>query len=449
MMEPETLTQQDKVKRGSQDSWQYFRYMVDFVGFTAEDARAVKESGLIIEKHLPSIVGDFYTHLLRYPPTREHFIQKDGTVDQDYLQKRMLHLTNFWRRTAGGVFDEEYARYIDYVGRAHTSHGADPNIYIAERYVIGQVGFIQHAISSALHADLHEFNPDLEGRASRAWNLLLMVILEMLARAYYDEHEGEKPGKLLQINRDAMVELAVDAYERGLGLNRPPNYKEVFVAPAAEIPDGERKIIQVDDLSIGVFHHQGKWYAVRNHCLHRGGPVATGSLVGDVITCPWHGFQYNLTNGELLVDPATKLDSYRIIEKEDGIYLTIPEPEPGFEMGTLFTEEPAEEAVEERPTLKANQFFARDIPPGKTGLVSVNQQPVAVYNVEGMFYATGELCTHVGGPLDEGKLSGQVIVCPWHGSCFDVTTGEVKCGPATKAVETYPITVEGEIGSVG
>ena len=194
-MEPEALTQQDKVKRGAQDSWKYFRYMVDFVGFTEEDTRAIKQSGLIIEKHLPSIVGDFYTHLLRYPPTREHFIRKDGTVDQDYLQKRMLHLTNFWRRTAGGVFDEEYARYIDYVGRAHTSHGADPNIYIAERYVIGQVGFIQHAISSALHTDLHEYNPDLEVRASRAWNLLLMVILEMLARAYYDEHEGEKPGK--------------------------------------------------------------------------------------------------------------------------------------------------------------------------------------------------------------------------------------------------------------
>ena len=341
-MEPEALTQQEKVKRGAQDSGQYFRYMMDFVGFTEVDAQAVRESGLIIEKHLPNIVADFYTHLLRYPPTREHFLQKDGTVDQDYLQKRMLHLTNFWRRTAGGIFDDEYARYIDYVGRAHTSHGADPNIYIAERYVIGQVGFIQHAISNALHTDLHEFNPDLEGRASRAWNLLLMVILEMLARAYYDEHEAEKPGKLLEINREAMVELAVDTYERGLGLNRPPKYKEIFVASAASIPDGERKIIQVDDLSIGVFHHQGKWFAVRNHCLHRGGPVATGSLVGDVLTCPWHGFQYNLTNGELLVDPATRLETYRRnLRRRMASTCAFPNLGLGFEMGNLFAGGPA------------------------------------------------------------------------------------------------------------
>jgi len=42
-MEPEALTQQDKVKRGAQDSWQYFRYMVDFVGFTEEDVRAIRD----------------------------------------------------------------------------------------------------------------------------------------------------------------------------------------------------------------------------------------------------------------------------------------------------------------------------------------------------------------------------------------------------------------------
>jgi len=54
----------------------------------------------------------------------------------------MRHQTNFWLRTSEGVFDDEYAQYVDYVGRAHTAHGADPNIYIAERYVIGMVGFV-------------------------------------------------------------------------------------------------------------------------------------------------------------------------------------------------------------------------------------------------------------------------------------------------------------------
>ena len=69
-----------------------------------------------------------YAHLLRYPPLRQLFLRADGTIDEPYLKLRMRHLSNFWLRSAEGVFDDEYARYVDYVGRAHTSHGADPNI---------------------------------------------------------------------------------------------------------------------------------------------------------------------------------------------------------------------------------------------------------------------------------------------------------------------------------
>jgi len=144
------LTQDEKIKRGAEDSGRYFRYMAEYVGFSQSDADAIRESGLIIEKYIPDIVAKFYAQLLRYPPTRKYFIRADGSVDQDYLTLRMHHLTNFWRRTASGVYDDEYARYVDYVGRSHTSHGADPNCYIHARYVIGQVGFAQHAISEAI-----------------------------------------------------------------------------------------------------------------------------------------------------------------------------------------------------------------------------------------------------------------------------------------------------------
>ncbi len=144
-------------KQGAEDAGRYFSYMAEFVGFTADDAKIIRQTKPFIENHIPEIVAAFYDHLLRYPPTRQLFLKKDGTLDHDYLQLRMRHLTNFWLRTADGVFDDEFARYIDYVGRAHTSHGADPNIYIAERYVIGQVGFIQHAISDALSKELRRW----------------------------------------------------------------------------------------------------------------------------------------------------------------------------------------------------------------------------------------------------------------------------------------------------
>ncbi len=436
------MTQEDKIKSGAEDSGLYFRYMTEFVGFTPADAETIHQSALIIEKHLPSIVADFYANLLRYPPTRKFFLKKDGSIDQDYLQKRMQHLTNFWRRTAGGVYDDEYARYVDYVGRAHTSHGADPSIYIAERYVIGQVGFIQHAITNALTTELHGFDEDLEHRAVRAWNKLMMVILEMLSRAYGTERELESFDPLHAVDDVPVRKLAVEAYEVGLGLVRPVKTRELLVGPAQEIPEGERKIVQADDITIGVFHHKGGWYALRNHCLHRGGPVATGSLRGDTLVCPWHGFQYNVTNGELLVDPAVKLTMYPVIIQNEQVYLQVPDT------AAVEAESETEATGQGRPPLAENEFTIDEVPPGQTRLVHVAGRPVAVFNVGGAFYATQDACTHAGGPLSEGALENRTITCPLHGSRFDVTTGFVRGGPAKIAIKTFNVTVDGQTGRV-
>ena len=440
-----TNAQQVVKKQGAEDAGRYFKYMAEFVGFTQTDAEAIRESRFIIEKYIPEIVSKFYAHLLRYPPTRKYFLKNDGSVNQEYLQLRMQHLANFWRRTAGGVYDDEYARYVDYVGRAHTSHGADPHIYIPERYVIGQVGLMQHAISEAIIKELHDIDPAWELRALKAWNLLMMVILELLARAYGHEREPETYSPRATIDHEAVLQLAVESYEVGLGMRTSTEPKDVMVGRAEDIPDGERKLVQVDDLSIGVFHHQGDWYAVRNSCLHRGGPVATGSLEGDVLTCPWHGYKYNVTNGELLADPKAKLDMYLVEVRDGELHLQIPVVwRDSIELSIVEEQEISVELA----ALNENEFPASQVGPGRTALVHLDGQPVAVYNVAGTFYATQEACTHADGPLSQGDLEGQVITCPWHGSCFDVTSGAVVCGPATEALKTYRVVVAGEIGQV-
>ncbi|HEX7594330.1 MAG TPA: protoglobin family protein [Anaerolineae bacterium] len=196
---------QTKAKRGAEDSPRYFKYMADFVGFSKTDGETIQRAAPAIEKHLPEIVAKFYAHLLRYPPTRKFFLKKDGSIDQEYVELRMRHLTNFWLRTAGGVYDEDYARYVDYVGRAHTAHGADPGIYIAERYVIGQVGFMQHAISDAITRELRHVDEELETNAIEAWDKLMMVILEMLSRAYGAEREAETFDALVTVDQDAVA----------------------------------------------------------------------------------------------------------------------------------------------------------------------------------------------------------------------------------------------------
>jgi nitrite reductase/ring-hydroxylating ferredoxin subunit len=439
------LTQEEKIKRGAEDSGRYFRYMAEYVGFSESDARAIRESALIIEKYIPDIVGKFYAQLLRYPPTRKYFIRSDGSVDQDYLQLRMHHLTNFWRRTSSGIYDDDYARYVDYVGRSHTSHGADPHIYIHERYVIGQVGFVQHAISEAISKELHTIDPDWENRALLAWTKLMMVILEMLARAYGNERDPDTYAPRGDINHEAVFDLAVQAYEMGLGMRLPSEAREVRVGEVAEIPEGERKIIQVEDLSIGVFHHKGAWIALRNSCLHRGGPVCTGTLNEDILICPWHGYQYNLLDGKLLADPSAALEKYKVEVRDDQVFLSVPLVEK--EVVNLVITERQPEIPTQRE-LQENEFHTADVPPRKTTLVYVDDEPVAVCNAEGTFYAIQNACTHAEGPLSEGALEGVRITCPWHGSIFDVTTGKVLHGPATQPVKTYQVLLEGGTGRV-
>ena len=431
-----------QVETSAKEAGRYFRHMAQFVGFTKEDSEAIKQSQLVIEKYIPEIVGKFYDHLLHYPPTRRYFLKKEGGIDQEYLQFRMVHLTNFWRRTASGEYDDEYASFLDKVGLAHTSRGADPKVYIPERYVIGQLGFVQHAIGESIRKELHEIDPELEARASKAWNLLLMVILEMLSRAYSEEHEVEGGEPFVSVDTAQVRQLAVDTYERGLGLFRTIEYEDTVVADAADIPDGERLIVQVEDRSIGVFHHGGKWYALLNYCLHRGGPVATGSLEGDTLTCPWHGYQYDVTTGKFLLDPGVGLDRFSVEVTDGKVHLRIPT----VTMGAEGLEKPAEDA--RSAALAPNQFRLAGLRPGHAIRLEVSGQRVAVYNVGGTFYATQHDCTHEGGPLSDGDLQGTVITCPWHGSRFDVTTGRLVRGPAQRPLQTFRVSVEGELARV-
>jgi len=78
---------------------------------------------------------------------------------------------------------------------------------------------------------------------------------------------------------------------------------------------------------------------------------------------------------------------------------------------------------------------------GQARTVEVNGKSIAVFNVAGRYYAIDNLCPHRGGPLGEGDVEGQIVVCPWHGWRWDVTTGANANNPAVR-VSCYPVTVE-------
>lgn len=84
-----------------------------------------------------------------------------------------------------------------------------------------------------------------------------------------------------------------------------------------------------------------------------------------------------------------------------------------------------------------------EIPPGIMKKVMYEDKEVLLANIDGKYYAIGNVCTHVGGPLDEGVLEGSEVECPWHGSRFDLRTGEVRHGPAQSPETGYEVKVEG------
>jgi nitrite reductase (NADH) small subunit len=84
-----------------------------------------------------------------------------------------------------------------------------------------------------------------------------------------------------------------------------------------------------------------------------------------------------------------------------------------------------------------------DVPPGSSKEVLAGDQVVALFNVEGKFYALDGVCPHAGGPLGEGTLRGSIVTCPWHGWQFDVTNGQ-NCLNARLMHKCYAANVEGD-----
>lgn len=102
-----------------------------------------------------------------------------------------------------------------------------------------------------------------------------------------------------------------------------------MVGQVAEIPPGNRKIVQVAGRSIGIFNVEGRFFAVRNSCPHQGGPLCLGPTMGlvtsdrpgqfnyerdgEILRCPWHGWEFDLATGRSVFDPTrTRVRSYQV-----------------------------------------------------------------------------------------------------------------------------------------
>ncbi|HEY4484741.1 MAG TPA: Rieske 2Fe-2S domain-containing protein [Nitrospiria bacterium] len=84
-----------------------------------------------------------------------------------------------------------------------------------------------------------------------------------------------------------------------------------------------------------------------------------------------------------------------------------------------------------------------DIPSGEGRVVEVKGTEVALFNMDGAFFAIDNYCVHQGGPLGEGRLEGEDVLCPWHSWRYNIKTGLSPTHPSVK-VKTYPVRVEND-----
>lgn len=85
-----------------------------------------------------------------------------------------------------------------------------------------------------------------------------------------------------------------------------------------------------------------------------------------------------------------------------------------------------------------------DIPEGERSYFAFEEETIVVFNVGGKFYAIADVCTHDGGPLEDGDLEGYEIECPRHGARFDIRNGDALSMPAVVPVPCYQTKVEGD-----
>lgn len=87
-----------------------------------------------------------------------------------------------------------------------------------------------------------------------------------------------------------------------------------------------------------------------------------------------------------------------------------------------------------------------ELPPGERRIIDVDGVQVAVFNLDGEYFAIEDVCTHDYAPLDDAKLEGDEIICPRHGARFCIKTGAVTAPPAYEPVPTFPVRIhEGTI----
>jgi nitrite reductase (NADH) small subunit len=102
----------------------------------------------------------------------------------------------------------------------------------------------------------------------------------------------------------------------------------VRVAGVADVPPGEGSEFVAGDRIIALFNVEGHFYALDGICPHQGGPLGKGALCGAIVTCPWHGFQFDVRTGQHQSSKSLRHPTFAVKVENGGVWVNIDLPQP-------------------------------------------------------------------------------------------------------------------------
>ncbi|MBI2839287.1 MAG: Rieske 2Fe-2S domain-containing protein [Acidobacteria bacterium] len=91
----------------------------------------------------------------------------------------------------------------------------------------------------------------------------------------------------------------------------------------SDLQPGHAVTVAVDGIEVAVFNVDGRFYALQNACPHRGGPLGDGDLEGSIVTCPWHGWEWDVTSGSGAEDASVKTKAYQVKVEGDEVLVLV------------------------------------------------------------------------------------------------------------------------------
>lgn len=82
-----------------------------------------------------------------------------------------------------------------------------------------------------------------------------------------------------------------------------------------------------------------------------------------------------------------------------------------------------------------------ELPSGERLFIEIDNLPIVIFNIAGQYFAIGDVCSHDNGPVGEGDLEGEEVICPRHGARFDLRSGKALALPAVEDIPAYPVRV--------